>query len=442
MDKTSLESDSIPDSHEQKNRIAMFGIHSDPLAPLGSQEAGGQNVYIYSLVKELDKKGWNVDVFTRYDQLHKKNVAFIGRKSRVIRLKGGPIKYIPKTELFDHFPELYQNFLKFINYKNPYCIFHGHHWDGGWMALKASEQFKKPFVENFHSLGKIRFQTKKQYLLNGNEAEFFEKRFALEEEIVKKSDIIISLAESEKNDLKNHYQAQEDKIKVVPGGVNLKNFRQIDRVKAREEINFGKDDFILLFVGRLEWRKGIGTLISATNLLRNEIKNLKVIVVGGKIYGKQKNLKDFKEYQRLSGKIKEEKVQDLITFTGRVDNGRLPFFYSAADILVIPSYYEPFGLVALEGMACKVPVVASRVGGLATIIHEGENGFLFEPRNPLDLKEKVLQIFRSKETADRLVENAYNKVKDNFSWKEISSKIEEIYNQLIKNDENSTSGSI
>jgi len=440
MEKTSLESDPGSDSHKPKNRVAMFGIHSDPLAPLGSQEAGGQNIYIHSLVKELDKRGWAIDVFTRHDQLHKKNIAFIGRQSRVIRLKGGPIKHLPKTELFDHFPELYRNFLNFIGQQNPYAIFHGHHWDGGWMALKAAEQFGKPFVENFHSLGKIRFQTKKQYMTNGNEAEFFEKRFGLEEEIVKKANTIISLAESEKNDLKKFYQAQDNRIEVIAGGVNLSHFRPIDFQKARKEINVEEDAFILLFVGRLEWRKGIGTLISAASLLRKEISNLRVIVVGGKIYGKQKNSKDFKEYQRLIEKAKEEKVEDIISFTGRVDNGRLPFFYSAANVFVVPSYYEPFGLVALEGMACKTPVVASRVGGLATIIQEGINGLLFEPRNPLDLKENVLKIFKTEGLAGNLTENAYNKIKQDFSWKEISSKIEKIYNSLI-NHENSPTGS-
>lgn len=420
------------DGQRENNKIAMFGIHSDPLASLGSQEAGGQNIYIRSLVKELDKKGWSVDVFTRCDEPHKKTTAFIGKKSRVIRLKGGPIKYFPKTQLFECLPELYQNFLKFINYQNPYSIFHGHHWDGGWLALKASQHFKAPLMENFHSLGKIRFQTKKTYLFNENEAEFFEKRFSLEEELVKKSTVIISLAESEKNDLKNLYGAPAEKIKVIPGGVNLNYFRQIDFQKAREKINVPADKLALLFVGRLEWRKGIGTLISATNLLRNEVENFQVIIVGGKIYGKQKNFKDFKEYQRLLKKTKEEKVQDLIRFVGRVDNGQLPLFYSAANVLVVPSYYEPFGLVALEGMACHVPVVASRVGGLQTTIQDGITGLLFQPRNPLDLKEKVLKIFRSKELAKSLTENAYNKVRQDFSWKEISLKIEEVYNSLIQ----------
>lgn len=429
MEKVTFKKDQPP--ADPQNRIAMFGIHSDPLAPLGSQEAGGQNIYLRSLVRELDKKGWSVDVFTRHDQLRKKTIAFIGKKSRVIRLKGGPIKHIPKTELFEHFPELYQNFLEFINQQNPYSIFHGHHWDGGCLALKAAQQFKKPLVENFHSLGKVRFQTKKQYLVNGNETDFFKKRFALEEEIVKNANIIISLAESEKNDLINSYDALAEKIKVIPGGVDLRHFQPVDRQKARQETNLPPASFVLLFVGRLEWRKGIGTLISAAKLLKNEIKNLRVIIVGGKIYGKQKNLKDFKEYERLLEKAKEEKIENLIHFTGRVDDGRLPFFYSAADLLIIPSYYEPFGLVALEGMACKTPIIASRVGGLATIVQDNLNGLLFQPRNPLDLKEKVLKLFKSKDTIESLRENAYNKIRQNFSWEKISRQIEEIYKSLI-----------
>jgi len=425
--------------NNKEKRIAMFSIHSDPLAPLGSQESGGQNIYIYSLVKELDKKGLQVDVFTRWDEAHKKSVAAIGKRSRVIRLKGGPCRYVSKGHLFDFFPELYDNFLNAIDHKNPYCIFHGHYWDGGWMALKAHKDFNKPLIENFHSLGQIRFQTKKQYLNNGNEKEFFEKRFALEKEIIKDSSLIISLSESEKKDLESIYGASKEKIAVIPGGVDLKELRPVLKEKARHEINVSKNDFVVLFVGRLEWRKGAGTLISAAKMLKNEIPNLKVVIVGGKIYGRQKNAKDCKEYQRLLEKAEEEGIKDNVEFIGRIDHGRLCFFYSAADAFVIPSYYEPFGLVALEGMACKVPVIASRVGGLQTTIDDGATGLLFKPRNALDLKEKILQIYKSKELAEKLSKNAYNKVIEQYSWKNIASKIYEAYQPLIKENCNENS---
>ena len=204
----------------------------------------------------------------------------------------------------------------------------------------------------------------------------------------------------------------------------------MERSKSREVLNLDQKSFILLYVGRLEWRKGIGTLLSAGRLLKNEIPNLKILIVGGKIFGGQKNLDDYKEYKRLLKKAKQEEVENITKFVGHISNKRLHFFCSASDVLVIPSYYEPFGLVALEGMASKIPVVASNVGGLTNIIKNTKDGFLFEPRNPLSLKEKILLIYNSQELRQKLIQNAYEKVK-NYSWKSMVKKIDAIYKNLI-----------
>ena len=166
------------------NYIAMFSIHSDPLTFLGAQETGGQNIYIRALVSQLDKMGWKIDVFTRWDDSRKKRIAFTGKRSRVIRLKGGPPKYIPRAQLHHFFPEIYDNFLRFINHKNPYQIFHGHYWDGGWLALKSCQAFSRPFIQNFHSLGKVRLQTRQRYLTDQNEREASEQRLIIEKEII------------------------------------------------------------------------------------------------------------------------------------------------------------------------------------------------------------------------------------------------------------------
>ena len=413
-------------------KIAMFSIHSDPLALLGSQESGGQNIYIRHLIEKLEKLGWSIDVFTRWDSHHKKQLTHLGKRSRVIRLKGGPVHYIPKKDLFSILPEILNNFLIFIDFKNPYALFHGHYWDGGWVALQAHLKFSIPLIENFHSLGMIRFDTKRRYFKNGNKQKIEEQRITLEKDIIKNASAIISLSEIEKNDLINLYGTPVEKIAVIPGGVDLKQFINTPRDKAREKLSFNKVDFILLYVGRLEWRKGIGTLISAVKLLKNEVPNIKAVIVGGRIVGKQKNAEDFKEHQRLLKKTEEEGVKELIQFVGRIDNGRLPLFYSAADIFVIPSYYESFGLVALEASACKVPIIASRIGGLQNIIQDGENGFLFEPRNPFNLKEKVLQLQKSKELSKTFIESAYRNVATNYSWGDIAAKINNIYKSILK----------
>lgn len=418
-------------NEDKQNRIAMFSIHADPLAVIGSRESGGQNVYIRNLVVSLDKLGWEVDVFTRLDDPKKKEIAKISKNSRVIRLMGGKPTYVPKGQLHPYFPEIYKNFLKFINLQDSYRLFHGHHYDGGWMALQASREFKKPLIVNFHSLGQVRFQTQRFYAVDINDDKIFEERFAMEKEIIEGSSLIISLADTEKRDLNLLYGAPLEKVKIVPGGVGIKEFMPISRNKARETLRLSGHDFILLFVGRLEWRKGIGTLISAVRLLKESIPNVGALVVGGRIFGSRRNKDDWNEYQRLLKKAEEEGVGESIHFVGRVDQGRLPLFYSAADILVIPSYYEPFGLVALEGMASQIPIIASRKGGLRFTIKDGQSGLLFEPRNPFDLKEKVLQIYRSQELAALLVKNAYQDVLENYSWDHIAEKINSIYKSFI-----------
>jgi glycosyltransferase involved in cell wall biosynthesis len=421
--ENSLDSSSI-------KRVAMFSIHSDPLASLGSQESGGQNIYVRCLAEQLGKLGWHIDIFTRLDSSYKKELVFLGKHVRIIRLKGGPPCYIPKKELISLLPEIFNNFLTFINRHNPYLLFHGHYWDGGWMALRSHFEFSAPFIENFHSLGMVRFETKRRYFKNGNEQDYEKRRIDLEKNIIQHTLAIISLSETEKNDLINLYGSPAEKITVIPGGVNLKQFVNIPKDRAREKLSFDKTNFILLYVGRLEWRKGIGTLISAVKLLKKEIPNIKAVIVGGRIYGNQKNKDDFKEYQRLLKKAKEEEVAELIQFVGRVNNEQLPLFYSAADIFVIPSYYEPFGLVALEAMASRIPIIASRVGGLQTIIQDGKTGLLFEPRNPLDLRNKALQLQKSKDLSNIFIENAYQNVAANYSWKNIAIKINNIYKSL------------
>ena len=435
----------------EKNRIAMFSVHSDPLAAIGSRSAGGQNVYIKNLVTHLDKKGWGIDVFTRLDNAKKKIISKIGKRSRVIRLSAGKPIDIPKGQLHPHFTEFYQNFLQFISSaeavpssaatpvppsvvqapQNPYQLFHGHHYDGGEIALWAHQQFKKPLVVNFHSLGQVRFETQKKYSFDGNEQKIFDERFVMEKDIVKNASLIISLAETEKRDLHMLYGAASEKVVVIPGGVNISEFMKIPKEKARASLNLPMSDFILLFVGRLEWRKGVGTLISALELLKKEIPNVRLRVVGGKIFGLQKNKDDFREYQRLSEKAREDKVEESIEFMGRIDQGQLRLCYSAADVLVIPSYYEPFGLVALEGMAAQIPVVASRKGGLRYTIKENQNGLLFEPRNARDLKEKIFKLYKSKELTSKLVGDAYEDVVKNYSWKHIAEQISAAYNNFI-----------
>ncbi len=416
---------------QPQKRIAMFNIHSDPMVAIGTQENGGQNVYVRSLMNELDRLGWAVDVYTRWNDPRKKHIVPVGKNSRVIRLKGGPLAHVPKFELHAHLPEFYKNFLEFIGNQNTYDVFHGHYWDGGWVAIQASEQFKRPFIQTYHSLGKVRFDVKQKYSHQNGESQF-EERFRVEEEIGQKAAKVIVLSENEKEDLVSLYGIPAEKIIIIPGAVNFRVFQPMAREYARAKLGLHPTDFTLLYVGRLEWRKGIGTMISALAMLKNDIPNIRAIVVGGGIMGKQKNDADYKEYQRLVEKATSEGVVDRIQFVGRVSHSRVKTYYSASNVHVVPSYYEPFGLVALEGMACQVPVVASRKGGLVTTINDGVTGLLFEPRNAQDLQQKILSLHKDPILLGNIVRDAYDHVKKYYSWKDIAIKIENVYETIQK----------
>ncbi len=295
------------------------------------------------------------------------------------------------------------------------------------MAMHAAAEFKKPFFENFHSLGQTRLKTIKQYDMDSKIQHDFDTRFKIEQEIIKSADAVISLAETEKRDLIELYGAPTDKIKVIRGGVDLRRFSAVPKNEAREKLKLPNDEFIILFVGRLEWRKGAATAIKALSLLKESGTDATLMIVGGKIYGNEKDPADVKEYERLLERAKMDGVESRVVFEGRADQTQLHLYYSAADIFVIPSYYEPFGLVALEGMACKVPVIASRKGGLRITIKDGETGLLFEPRNPYDLRDKIKTLYQSSELRDKLVTAAYQTVKKDFSWQSIAQEYINLY---------------
>lgn len=257
----------------------------------------------------------------------------------------------------------------------------------------------------------------------------FDARFKIEKDIIAAADAVISLAQTEREDLIEFYQAPAEKLKVIRGGVDTRRFTAVPKEEARAKLKLPVDEKIVLFVGRLEWRKGAATAIKAISLLKEQGLDSTLMIVGGKIHGPEKDPADMKEYLRLLERAKSDGVESRVVFEGRVDQTQLHLYYSAADVFVIPSYYEPFGLVALEGMACKVPVVASRRGGLKITVKDGETGLLFEPRNPADLAEKIKSLFKDQALRDKLVQAAHEYIRREYSWNSVAQEYIQLYEQ-------------
>ena len=419
-----------------KKRIAMISVHSDPLAKLGGREAGGQNVYLAELSKELGKMGWTVDIFTRLTRRRTKKMRRAAKNVNVIYLKSGPHFPIPKEDLLEKLPEFLGNFLDYKEKnKIDYSLVHGHYYDGGWVATQIKRVLDIPMAQTFHSLGHIRHRALEKFIKDEVDLEPFEERIKTEQEIMRVADKIIATNPPEKRDILRFYSFDfEDKIEIIPCGVNLQRFKKLNKKKARELRKISKDEITLLYVGRLDHRKGIEVTIRALPKVVKEFnkegKTVKFIVIGGKI-GKRGDKSDIKEKERLEEIAENLGVKENIAFKGKRDQEKLKQYYSAADIFITAPYYEPFGMTALETMRCGTPIIASDVGGLPYLIKNRKNGLLFPPGKHSSLSNRIIKLQKDEELQEKLSESGEAMIKERYGWKVVASEMAKLYQQLI-----------
>ncbi len=419
-----------------KKRVAMISVHSDPLSKLGGREAGGQNVYVAELSKELGKMGWTVDIFTRLTRRRTKKMRRAANNVNVVYLKSGPHNHVPKEDLLEKLPEFLGNFLEYKERnKINYSIVHGHYHDGGWVASQIKRVLDIPMVQTFHSLGHVRHRALEKFGEEHIDMEPFEERIKTEQEIMKVTDKIVATNPPERKDILRYYSFDlEEKIEVIPCGVNLQKFRKINKEKARKHRNIDKSEVLLLYVGRLDSRKGVETTIRALPKVIRDFskknKTVKFMVVGGKI-GKRGDKIDIKEKERLLGIAKELGVEDNVVFEGKRDQEKLKNYYSAADIFITAPYYEPFGMTALETMRCGTPIIASNVGGLPYLIKNRKNGLLFPVGKHNSLADRIIKLENDEKMREAVIESGEEMIKEKYGWKIIANDMAKLYQQLI-----------
>ena len=347
-------------------RAAFVTFHACPLAAPGQGKSGGMNVYVRQLAAALGDMGVKIDIFTREHPNIVNRIETIGSNVRVIHLKSGE----PDT----HIDGLYQELPEFLAQLKAfqeeeaikYDVVHSHYWLSGWIGRGLSQVINVPHVITFHTLGLIKMQSR------AGEVEQSERPI-VEAEVMSTADRIIAFSPHERDSMARLYDADPRKVSLVPCGVDLSVFCPLDQEAARNRLGLNGEK-ILLYVGRVEPLKGLDLLVETVAQMDSE-DGARVMVVGADVNGGQ-------EMDRVKQLAKERDLEDQIDFVGQVDHMELPLYYNAADVCVVPSYYESFGLVALESMACGTPVVATRVGGLSTIIQHGRTGYLKPWRCP------------------------------------------------------------
>ena len=393
--------------------MAFISFHACPLAAPGQGKAGGMNVYVRQLAHALGNRGIAVDVFTRAHPEAAAAIEWISPQARVVHLPGGDPE-APMEDLISFLPDFLEALEDFRRQNHrAYQSIHSHYWLSGWVGQAMAREMDVPHVITFHTLARIKMQSR------AGEREPLQRQ-QVEQQLMASAQRIVAFSPHERDSMQRLYYADPARIELVSCGVDLETFQPLNQEEARKRLGLNGDK-VLLYVGRIESLKGLDLLVHAAAQLET-CHGVRVLVVGGD------NGKD-QELDRLRRLTEELNVDDKFDFVGRVDQQELPTYYSAADVCVVPSFYESFGLAALESMACGTPVVASRVGGLSTVIQHGSTGYLKSWRCPEAFAHSLEMIISSKRLQDSMGAAARRRA-EGLGWDQVAERMAGIYDSL------------
>lgn len=395
-------------------RVAVLSVHTSPLELPGSGDAGGMNVYIREVALEMARRGVQSDIFTRRTDPADPEITEIVPGVRVFAVHAGPGRAVHKELL----PRLVRRFAEGVAPLGPYDVIHSHYWLSGVAGSYLRDAWDTPHVVSFHTLARV-----KDVASPGDPPEpLFRKRG--EDRVIASADRVIAPTETERGQLIELYGARASNIYVAPPGVDLDRFTPGDRAAAKRRFGFS-DDPLVVFVGRLQAFKGTDIAVAALGHLKRLVPDARLAIVGGDSPRGSRG-----ERVRLRLAARRLGVSDHLRFMEPVPHTELPELYRAADVVVVPSASESFGLVALEASACGTPVVATAVGGLRSIVRDGETGYLVRLREPKSFAAALSRVLADPGCQHRLGANAV-RVARRFPWARTTDGILEAYSSVM-----------
>jgi D-inositol-3-phosphate glycosyltransferase len=368
------------------------------------------NVYVRELGRALGARGVTVDIFTRRQAPDVADVVAYSPGVRVVHIDAGPHHHIDKYDVLDYLPDFACGVQRFRALTGAsYDLIHSHYWLSGRLGLLFADRWGVPLVSMFHTLAQLKNRVAETAA---------DREQAVRDEIERRtmagSDRIVALTAVDRQQMVRHYGTLAP-IAVISGGVDLARFTPRPRAVAREALGLGAADRVLLFVGRIQRIKGLDVLLRAFSRLTD--LEAKLVIVGGQP-GNSQESREIGRLQHLAAKLN---LSDRTIFVGAVPHEQLPLYYSAADATVMPSSYESFGLVAIESMACGTPVVATRVGGLTSIVRDGETGLLVPWRDADLFAERLRRVLEDEPLRQYLAGQARESVLG-YGWERVADE--------------------
>lgn len=401
-----------------ERRVAILSLHTSPLATPGSGDSGGMNVYVGALARSLARAGVAVDVFTRRD--HPSLLRSVEQEPdyRVVHVDAGPARPLPKEELTGWLDDLVDGVLEHTADEGiGYDALHAHYWLSGAVGHRLKHVLDRPLVSTFHTLARVKH--------DAGVDDDPHLRGHIEREVVGCSDLMVVSTHVERDELVELYGADPARVEVVSPGVDHETFAPGDaaaRRAARARLGLG-DRRTLLFVGRIQPLKGADLALAC--LAELDHHDAELVIVGGPSGRDGAGALD-----RLHGLAARLGVTDRVRFVPPQPHRELAAFYRAADVCLVPSLSESFGLVALEAAACGTPVVAADVGGLRCIVEHGRTGFLVGSRSPVDYAVGVALLLSDADLASELGAAAHHRSLQ-YAWSMTAARLRRLYADLL-----------
>ena len=411
--------------------ISMLSTHGyfDPVPQLGRTDTGGQVVYVLELAKALTAHGVKVDIYTRWFDQSKQQVDSVpdGPDVRVIRIPCGPWEFLPKEFIYDALPELADNMVKFIQENNlSYDLYHGHYVDAGIVTLDVAKAMGKPAFFTAHSLGAW-----KRDQMGGDPQEMekqfkFEHRIAEEIRIFKGVNAQTLTTQLQLEKLNDLYNYSADNIVIIEPGTDIHTYHPL--APDQKDVEITLPEKYVFCISRIDSNKGHDMLLHAFDIVRKEIPDVDLVIGGGSPTPKERELGLKANMQKI---VDERGMQDRVHIIGYVPDELMSPYYQQAQLFALPSLFEPFGMTTTEAMACGTPVVASKFGGIKTVINTGENGVLVDPTDTKEFAQAIIDLLKNRDKAERIGQAGAKTVRDYLSWEAIARRHLEFYDKFM-----------
>lgn len=413
--------------------VCMLSTHGyfDPIPELGKIDTGGQVLYVLNIAYSLAKIGLNVDIYTRWFDPSKNQIEKFPNspRIRIIRIPAGKWEFIPKEQIYSVLPELAQNMIDFIKINDlHYDLFHGHYVDAGIVALEVAEAFSKPAFFTAHSLGAW-----KKQLVGGNPEKMekkyhFKHRISEELRIFKSVNGLTVTSREEENKIKQLYKFKPEKIEFIPPGVDIHKFRPFKPGEKEQHPKIKLPPKYLFMASRTSNAKGHDLLLKAYIKVLKEFEDLNLVFCGDI---NCEDIEGIKVLSKIKSIMDKNQIKEHVKFLGCIPNDLLPYFYRKAQIYVLPARFEPFGMAALEAMACQVPVIISKFAGIHENLTDGVDYLKVDPYDTPGFADTIIHLLRNKKLRNRLAEKGHETVIRTFSWEAIAQRFIEFYERYI-----------